>query len=166
MIVNGQMQRTTENNCAECKDRFEVIQKKTDLTVEIDKGLREGETLTFYGEGDATTATRAGDLIFVVRVAPHSQFTRHNEVDLKMNMSISLKEALVGFTRKIKHLDGREIEFESKSVLKTGDVKRITGEGMPLRTDNAKHGDILIQFEVRFPTTLTDKQKEELKNIL
>jgi len=165
MIVNGQMQRITENNCAECKDRFEVIQKKTDLTVEIDKGMKEGEVLTFYGEGDATTATRAGDLIFVVRVVPHKQFVRNND-DLKMKMSISLKESLVGFSKKIKHLDGREVVFESKDVIKPGEVKKITGEGMPLRTDSAKHGDLHIEFDVKFPSTLTDKQKEELKNIL
>jgi DnaJ family protein B protein 11 len=165
MIVNGQMQRVTENNCQECRDRFEVIQKTTDLTVEIDKGMREGETLTFYGEGDATTATRAGDLIFVVRLAPHKQFVRQGD-DLKMKMLISLKDALVGFSTKIKHLDGREIVFESKEVLKPGDVRKIAGEGMPHRGDTSRHGDLHIEFDVKFPTSLTDKQKEDLKKIL
>jgi DnaJ family protein B protein 11 len=165
MIVNGQMQRVTENNCAECKDRFNVIQKKTDLTVEIDKGMREGESLTFYGEGDATTATRAGDLIFIVRVSPHQQFVRHTD-DLKMKLTISLKEALVGFTKTIKHLDGREVVYESKDVIRPGEVKKVVGEGMPMRTNTAKHGDLHIEFDVKFPSTLTDKQKEELKNIL
>ncbi len=41
-----------QNSCEECKNRFDVIEKESDLTVEIEPGLREGEKITFYGEGN------------------------------------------------------------------------------------------------------------------
>lgn len=78
----------------------------------------------FHGEGDATEATEAGDLIFVLVTAPHPTFTREG-ADLRTKMEISLKEALTGVNRKIKHLDGREVLVKSSSVIVPGNEELI-----------------------------------------
>ena len=53
-----------------------------------------------------------GDLIFILQQRPHSTFTRKGH-DLAMRLTISLQEAMVGCTKTIRHLDGREIVLES-----------------------------------------------------
>lgn len=163
--VNGVMRRVVDNNCPECQNRFDVTQKTSDLTIVIDRGMKDGESLTFYGEGDATTSARAGNLVFVIRALPHAVFTR-NDNDLKMKMDISLKEALVGFTRVVKKLDGTDLEVKIDTIIRQGEIKRIAGEGMPLRTDPSKKGDLYIEFNLLFPTSLTNDQKAQLSQIL
>lgn len=164
-IINGVLQRQTDNNCAECKDRFKVIEKTSDITVDIEPGMKDGEKINYYGEGDASTSKRAGDLIFVIQTVPHQKFERlKNKKDLKTKIEITLKEALVGFTRKIKHLDGREVVYTSEHIIKPGDVDLIEGEGMP--SQKGGKGNLYIEFTIKFPDDLTSNQKKELDKIL
>jgi DnaJ-class molecular chaperone len=44
-------------------------------------------------------------------------------------------------------------------------VMRVPGKGMPRRNGRG-FGDLYITFEVDFPETLTQKQKDELRKIL
>ena len=44
-------------------------------------------------------------------------------------------------------------------------VMRVPGKGMPRRSGRG-FGDLYITFEVDFPETLTQKQKDELRRIL
>jgi len=122
-IVNGVMQRTVDNNCEECQNRFTVVEKTSVITVDIEPGIQDGAKINYYGEADATTAKRAGDLIFVIVTAPHENFIRSKQ-DLKTKMTISLKEALIGFTRTIKHLDGRNVEIKSEEVIVPQFIKK------------------------------------------
>ncbi|KAL9644475.1 hypothetical protein ABK040_016601 [Willaertia magna] len=164
VVMNGVMKRITENNCEECKNRFNVIQKATALTIQIDKGMRDGEEIVFYGEGDATRSHRSGDLIFVLKARPHQTFVRQND-DLKMKLQISLKESLTGLVKVIKHLDGRKLTVKIDDVIKPGSIRVLKGEGMP-RKDSSAKGDLYIEFDVVFPNTLTNEQKQELSKIL
>jgi len=53
-----------------------------------------------------------GDIIFVLQMKKHPVFKRVGD-NLYMDMEISLQEALLGFKRTIKHLDGHTVEFSS-----------------------------------------------------
>jgi curved DNA-binding protein len=50
----------------------------------IRKGSREGDKLTFSDEGNETTDTHPGDLIFTLRAKPHPVFRRKGEKDLEI----------------------------------------------------------------------------------
>lgn len=50
-----------------------------------------------------------GDVIIVLRQTPHEKFQRSIDDDLVMNHTISLTEALCGFSLVVKHLDGRDL---------------------------------------------------------
>jgi len=164
-IVNGVLQRQQDNNCAECQERFKVIEKTSDITVDIEPGMKDGEKINYYGEGDASTSKRAGDLTFVIHTVPHNIFERlKNKRDLKTKIEITLKESLVGFSRTIKHLDGRDVIYKSDHVMKPGDIGFVEGEGMP--SSSHGKGDLYIEFLVNFPDTLTKSQKQELEKIL
>lgn len=163
-VVNGQMKKMKETNCPECKNRFGVIQKRKELLVDIQAGMKEGTKITFRGEGDASQSKTAGDLTFIINSAPHKIFVRDSQ-HLRMNMRISLKEALTGFSRTIKHLDDRDVSIKIDKIIKPGHIERIVGEGMPLENKEEK-GDLFITFDVDFPVSLSEEQKNKLREAL
>ena len=53
-----------------------------------------------------------GDVIFVIKQTAHAVFRRVGD-NLYMNLDISLEEALLGFSKTIKHMDGHDVEIKS-----------------------------------------------------
>ena len=62
------------------------------------------QQISFFEEGEPLIDGEPGDLKFVVRTQPHSSFARRG-VDLLYNATITLKDALVGFSREVSVLD-------------------------------------------------------------
>ena len=100
-----------------------------------------------------------GDLLVHVVQKEHPIFSRKHS-DLIIKIEITLKEALVGFEKSIKHLDHTEIKINCKSVIFPDSEKIIQGSGLN------EEGSLIIKFIVKFPTELTPVQKEKLKEIL
>merc|ERR1712083_136877 len=90
----------------------------------------------------------------------HPKFERRGD-DLHMNMKVSLREALLGWTQTIRHMDGHTVELDTTSVTKPFQVLRVKGEGMPMRDDPASFGDLYIKIEINFPKEL-DKAAEDV----
>jgi len=57
----------------------------------------------------------ASDIVFEISELPHPVFTRSGN-NLWVNVRISLKEAMLGFKKKIKHLDGHYVRIEKTGV--------------------------------------------------
>ena len=47
-----------------------------------------------------------------------------------------------------------------------GHEKRVVGEGMPLVEDPTKRGDLIVKFQLKFPSALDGRQKQLLKQAL
>lgn len=140
-----------QDRCRECKGNKTVKDKKT-LEVYIKKGMGDNERIPFRGEADQAPDMEAGDVIVVLQQIPHAVFTRKG-ANLYIKKTITLYEALAGFTFNIKHLDGRVLEVKGKAgdVIKPGDFKAIRGEGMPLKSNPHQHGTLYVEFDVQFP---------------
>jgi len=170
-----------QGECKKCKGKGEILQdnnlcedcngtkieriKKT-IEIDIKKGIQDGESFIFEGEGDEAPNTIPGDIIFILQTKPHDIFKRKGN-NIWIKHKISLKEALCGFTFYIKHLDGRIIKIDSeKGVIKPGEIKCIRNEGMPIKTGNI-NGDLFIEFDVLFPESeISKEEKEELSKLL
>ena len=72
---------------------------------------------------------------------------------------MSLAEALTGCLVGIKMLDGRLLQIPINDVIKPGYVHRVPGEGMPLTRDPSRRGDLVLRFDIVFPTSLSDASK-------
>ena len=79
-----------------------------DLYVFIEKGTPDGHQETFRDAANEYVNVRAGEVIIKIIQLPHPVFTRDKE-NLKMDMEISLKQALLGFSFEIEHLDGHKV---------------------------------------------------------
>lgn len=78
-----------------------------------------------------------------------------------MNVTISLQDALLGFTIDIKHLDGHIVTIQRDKITKHGARIRKKGEGMPNYDNNNLHGALYVTFDIAFPDNdFTNEQKE------
>ncbi|CAI9105491.1 OLC1v1004423C3 [Oldenlandia corymbosa var. corymbosa] len=162
-IGPGMFQQMTEQVCEQCPN-VKYEREGYFVTVDIEKGMQDGQEVVFYEDGEPIIDGEPGDLKFRIRTAPHDVFRREGN-DLHTTVTISLVHALVGFEKTIKHLDDHLVEIGTKGITKPKEVRKIKGEGMPLHFSNKK-GDLYITFEVLFPTSLTEEQKKQIKAIL
>jgi DnaJ family protein B protein 11 len=79
-------------NCSECPKTTET--EKIDLTVDVNKGSRPGEAITFEGVTDEKPGYKPGDLNFIIGEKPHKQYHRDGD-HLYKTMEIPLVDALV-----------------------------------------------------------------------
>jgi DnaJ family protein A protein 2 len=132
----GPMIQQMQSTCSECsgegqiireKDRCKtclgkkVTQEKKILEVHIDKGMKNGQKITFSGEGDQAPDIIPGDIIIILEEKPHPQFKRKGD-DLVYNAKIDLLTALNGGSFGVKHLDDRilKVNITPGDVIKPG----------------------------------------------
>lgn len=106
------------HRCKTCKGERVVKEKKV-IQVEVDKGVPNHHKITYAGESDEAPGLLPGDLIVVIEEKEHPQFKR-KKADLIMKKTLSLREALTGFSFTITHLDGNErlITSEPGAIIK------------------------------------------------
>lgn len=152
------------STCPHCGGK-KVEVGEDNLMVSIERGMVDGEKIVFSQQADESPDTTPGDLVFRLVTAPHKRFVRQGD-NLHFSLTVSLLEALVGFSKKIKHLDGHTVDVVRTEVTKPGQVLTIQGEGMPQHNFPSQTGDLLIEITVKFPASLTEEQKEGFKKLL
>jgi DnaJ-class molecular chaperone len=140
-----------KDRCKKCSGKKVTTERKV-LEVFVEKGMMHEQKVTFRGEGDQTPGVTPGDVIIVLDQKDHPVFRRERD-NLHMEMEIELVEALCGFQRIVKHLDGREllITLHEGDVVKDGSTKVVLNEGMPHYKDPQSKGHLLITFKVNYP---------------
>ncbi|CAG8678056.1 11038_t:CDS:2, partial [Ambispora leptoticha] len=122
---NGEGTVIRENDkCKTCNAKKTVNERKV-LEVHIDKGMRNGQKITFAGEADQKPGEEPGDVIIELHEKPHDRFTRRGD-DLFYTAKIDLLTALAG------------------------QYKALAGYGMPSYRHH-NYGNLLIKFDIEFP---------------
>lgn len=96
--------------CSHCQGRRLVNDNKL-VELQIEKGMAAGDTIVLEKEAEQVPDLAKGDLIFTVRQKKHNQFSRVGD-NLYIDMPITLEESLLGFSKKIRHLDGHMVEVK------------------------------------------------------
>jgi len=156
-MVQRQMGNMIMQQQVEVESKEKCKHENTGIDVDIEKGMREGESLTFPRMAEQRPNMVPGSVIFSLKTKKHPKFERRGD-DLHMKMQVSLRESLLGWSQTIRHLDGHLVTVETDSVTKPFQVIKVKGEGMPLRDDPATFGNLYIKVEVIFPAKITDEQ--------
>lgn len=150
--------------CPHCKGR-KIAKETKKITVEIEKGMFNGQSIVFKKEAEQLPGIIPGDLIVILKQKKHNFFTERKKHDLYATIDLSFEEAIFGYNKKITHLDGRELFIESNKVTDPDEVRVITGEGMPVHKFPSQKGDLFIKFNVKLPKVLNQKEIELIKEI-
>jgi len=154
--------------CKTCNGK-KIVHERKILEVHIDKGMEDGQKISFSGEGDQSPGLEPGDIIIILEEKEHATFKR-KDMDLFVKIDINLNEALCGFKKTIKTLDNRMLVISALpgEFIKPNDVKCVLNEGMPMYKSPYEKGRLVITFNVKFPEPgqIDLKKISELEKIL
>ncbi|KEI40423.1 uncharacterized protein L969DRAFT_87075 [Mixia osmundae IAM 14324] len=157
-ICKGTGHRVREQDlCAGCKGA-ETVEDKLKLDVPLERGIQDGHRIIRESEGDEKAELEPGDLIFRITLSHHPAFSLLIDGGLFCNVTLTLSEALFGFSRLILiHLDGRGLRASMPDmgrpghrILRSGDLVKIRNEGMP-RPDRSPQGDLYLRIQLDLP---------------
>lgn len=130
------------------------------INVSIPAGINNNDTILLEKIGNRINASHVGDVKLQIVIEKHPVFTRQGN-DLIFKKTLTLKEALCGTQFQFEHLNGKSLTLNvSNTVIFPGGRKQFPNLGM------TTSGNLIIEFDVSFPATLTTEQKEQLTNIL
>jgi len=135
------------------------------LSINIKPGWKSGTKITFPKEGDQMPGRVPADIAFVIKDKPHPKFKREGS-DIRYVHKLSLKDALCGTSVDVPTLDGTTQKITLTSVTKPNSTRRLTGQGLPNPKLGNKRGDLIVEFNVVFPDSLSQDAKELIKNAL
>jgi len=132
-------------------------------------GWKAGTKVTFAGDGDELPGCTPGDLVFIIAEKKHEQFQREGN-DIVYVHTLALKDSLTAPTITVPTLDKSRPTIKvdvSQDALSPDYVKQVKGAGMPSSKRPGEHGDLLIRFDIRFPSRkLSPQQQQTLSSIL
>lgn len=134
------------------------------LSVPIKRGLKAGSKIKYPDMGDQVEGG-VQDLHFIIKEKAHPLFTRDGD-DIKHTVEISLKEALTGWSKTVSTIDGKQLSVSSAGPTNPDWTERFPGQGMPKSKTPSVRGDFIVGVKIKFPTSLTAQQKQQLKEIL
>ena len=136
----------------------------TKVYVNIFQGIDNNETIVVKDVGNIIHDNCIGDLKVIIHVRNDSEYIR-NGLDLMVNKTISLKDALCGFSFDLKYLNGKSytITNQEGSIVVPEYTKLIPNMG--LQREESR-GHLMIRFHIEFPKSLDKDIIQKLKECL
>jgi len=140
-----------------------VFENET-IYVTVPQGIDDGEIIILRGKGNIINEKVKGDVKVFVKINNETNFKRSG-LDLILEKTITLKDALCGFTFEIKYVNGQSYTLKNaKGNIIPAEYKKIC-PGMGLQREEHK-GNMIIHFHVIFPEKLTNEQIDKLIEVL
>lgn len=154
---------TIQTPCKPCKGRGEVdISRRVKVT--FPEGIDVGQTLRVPGKGlNGTAGGPAGHLFVEVQVEDHPDFEREG-YHLISSLKVTFPEAALGTKRKVKTLEGDEVQLDVPAGTQPGEHIVLERRGVP-HLNRGGRGDLVFAVQVAVPKKLSGKAKKLLKEL-
>ena len=117
-----------------------------EIDVRIPAGLKDGQQIRLRGQGGpGRNGGPSGDVLATITVAAHPWLTRDGN-NLKMDLPITLKEAVLGGSVTVPTLTG-PVSLKVPAGSNTGAVLRLKGKGIQSKAP----GDLYVRLVVSLP---------------
>ena len=142
---------------------IKVFEKET-IYVDVPQGIDENEMIVLRDRGNIISDQCKGDIKINILIQNNAAFKRSG-LDLILDKTISLKEALCGFSFELNYINGKSYTLNNnKGSIVPPEYKKVYPE-MGLKRGEHK-GNLIIHFHIDFPSILTNEQIDKLSAIL
>jgi molecular chaperone DnaJ len=175
-VVNtpiGRMRQETE--CPTCSGKGKILKStcgvcngkggkitEENLTINIPKGVHDGQMMQSRGMGDFVRGGVAGDLIVQLVEIPHEKFVRNGD-DLLHKLKIPYHTLVLGGPMEVETIDGK-IRINIKEGTDIGENLRVPGKGL-YNTNNPHKGDLIIETWLDVPKKISKEHREKVENL-
>jgi DnaJ family protein B protein 4 len=138
--------------------------EKETLYVQIPKGIDNNEIITLVNKGNSyvNNGVSHSNVKIIILLKPHELFER-NGLDILYTKSISLKDALIGFSFMLNHINNKSYNISCSEIIHFNYEKIINNMGF---VRDAFVGNLIIKFNILFPPSLSLDTKKQLAKLL
>lgn len=134
------------------------------IRITVPAGVANGQVIKLKGHGaPGSNGGPNGDLYITFAVQDDKEFKRLND-DLYKTVSIDLYKAVLGGEETVATLDGK-VKLKIAPGTQNQTKVRLKNKGMPVYKKENEFGDLIVTFEIKIPTNLTERQKELFREI-
>ena len=137
-----------------------LINKSRTLSVNIPKGVKQGQRIRLTGQGGAGVGNGpAGDLYLEIEFKPHRLY-RVEGADVYMRLPVTPWEAALGASVKVP-TPTKQLDLKIPPNTLSGKKLRLKGQGIP----SASAGDVYVTLEIKLPSADSDTAKALYKEM-
>jgi DnaJ-class molecular chaperone len=180
LIQMGPMTQIFQSHCHNCSTSGFCVKNNKDCQQCKGSGLFDSEhiahlnmpkgftdkTTVFAGLGEQprTNKQKAGNMIIEFKLLDHKHFTKKDN-DLYYKQSITFTESILGKAIIIPYFEEEiKININQFGIINPNKQYMLKNRGLPIMNSNGKKGNMIIEFNIKFPTKLTDN-KEDLNKL-
>lgn len=131
--------------------------KKVRIT--IPAGIADAQVIKLKGHGSpGVNGGPNGDLFITLIIEPDPVFKRVGD-DLFITIDVDLYTAVLGGEVTVETLSGA-VKLKVKPELQNATKVRLKGKGFAVYKKDGAFGDLIVTYNIKMPTGLTEKQKE------
>lgn len=141
------------------------------IYIQIPQGADDNEIIILQEKGNVVSQndkTIKGDIKIVIKIKNDTIYKRQG-LDLFLEQEVTLKESLCGFTFELNYLNGKSYTLNNikGTIIQNGHNKIIQNLGLSREVDGKQNkGNLIIQFKIKYPETLSLQQIDKLIEIL
>lgn len=129
------------------------------IRIIIPAGIENEQTIKIPGYGGpGENGGPNGDLYITFSIVNHSQFKRLGN-NLYATVDLDLYVAVLGGEITLDTLSGK-VKLKVKPETQNGSRVKLKGKGFPVYKSENQFGDLFINYNIKIPTDLNEKQRE------
>lgn len=129
------------------------------IRITIPAGVENGQVIKISGHGGpGANGGPNGDLYITFQIENHSNFKREGN-NLYTDTELDLYTAVLGGEIQVNTFDGK-VKLKVSPETQTGTKVKLKGKGFPVYKKENQFGDLFINYKLKIPTNLSQKEKE------
>lgn len=134
------------------------------IRITIPAGVADGQVIKLAGYGaPGANGGPNGDLYITFTISPDAVFSRVGD-NLHLTKEIDLYTAVLGGEIVLDTLDG-QVKLQVGPGTQNNTKVQLKGKGYPVYKKEGSFGNLIVTYQVKIPTNLSEKQKELFREI-
>ncbi|MEK6782589.1 MAG: J domain-containing protein [Bacteroidota bacterium] len=141
-----------------------LIVNNKNIRLTIPAGVEHGQTIRIPGHGgEGVNGGPNGDLYITFSITNSTRFKREGN-NLYTDTELDLYTAILGGEITIDTFDGK-VKMMVRPETQNGAKVKLKGKGFPVYKKEGEFGDLIITWQIKIPTHISEKEKDLFKEL-